>query len=196
MDIISINVAANKALLKLKNDGIEALTLNGADGQQYEVTVDAKGALAVTVKKADTGGDTGGNTGGGADGKVITFGGVEDYADAPMYDMLEGHFTYRVSDYVPTEAQMQRAVLKLNIDGFTEPRTFSAIDVVKGGNYNDMDKYLISFDDSIGDDDVCAELVIRTKNDPGTYVYFNSVFYSFTMGTVTGGTIIFPEVTA
>lgn len=53
MDLISICMATNKTIAKLKDDGIEALTLIGADGKRYELTVDGKGSLSVTVKGGD-----------------------------------------------------------------------------------------------------------------------------------------------
>ena len=65
MDIISINVAANKALLKLREDGIEALTLNGADGKQYELII-KNGKLELSVK-----GSADGESGG--DAELFTF---------------------------------------------------------------------------------------------------------------------------
>lgn len=54
MDIISINVAINQTLLKLRDDGIDALILNGDDGRQYEL-VAKNGALEISVKGGDSG---------------------------------------------------------------------------------------------------------------------------------------------
>ena len=50
MDIISINIAANRAMMKLKDEGIESLTLNSDDGKQYELVV-KDGKLKVVIKR-------------------------------------------------------------------------------------------------------------------------------------------------
>ena len=97
MDIISINVAANKALLKMKNEGIEALTLVGADGKKYEVTVNAGGVLAVTIKPEG---------GGESDSKVVTFGNIMDYSESRN---VNGGTYYKVSDRVLTQAELENS---------------------------------------------------------------------------------------
>lgn len=56
MDIISISVATDNALIKLKEDGIEGLTLNGTDGKQYQLAV-KNGKLELSVKESGGGGD-------------------------------------------------------------------------------------------------------------------------------------------
>ena len=57
MEVI-INIASKKALMKLRDEGVEALTLIGEDGRKYELRVDGNGALAISVKKDSAGGNS------------------------------------------------------------------------------------------------------------------------------------------
>ena len=99
MDIISINVAANKALLKLREDGIEALTLNGTDGKQYELVV-KDGKLELFVKGSE------------GDNNTIKIGAPEEYAGALHIDCMSGYgYYFKISDRVLTQEELNGCVL-------------------------------------------------------------------------------------
>ena len=134
MDLVSIVVATNRTIAKLKDDGIEALTLIGADGKQYEVTVDKSGNLAVTVKPTDTP-DT--PDGSDFDGVVIPFDANADLTDVPRYDYSGfEEYTYFVSDFVPTREQMEACYVEvIYADGQTKTLRFANVDDFTGGSF-------------------------------------------------------------
>jgi hypothetical protein len=185
MDIISINIATNKTIAKLKDEGIEALTLIGADGKQYELTVDSKGALAVTVKGGDTGNeDTGGGTVAGFTVEFNTQGELPDYAI--------GELTLKyVSEKVPARKQLE------NSEIFCSPGegtyTFYATDV------RDAEAmWMASYRPDYGESEVGTLVaIVHSPNSDNLPVgiYVNC----YALNSECGGgdcTITFPEVTA
>lgn len=176
MDIFSINVATNKTIAKLKNDGIEALTLIGADGKQYELTVNASGDLAVTVKNTDTGGD-----------KVITFATEAELiaAGVPVVDIRMGDMAYFVSDYVPTEEEALRMRVE-TINYYGEPYIIEEWTIKQGGQPGTLDGYVLFIygDNPDAEAGVVYVQTVETARSPA------GIYISLTRG----GTITFPAV--
>ena len=184
MDIISINLATNRTIAKLKNEGIESLTLIGADGKQYELTVNAKGSLNVTVKG---GGSSGGSSGEVAEQLIVEF---SRYGEYPSASIGEVEF-YQVSEQVPTYKQFEQAELWVN---YSE----SEHKLILTDTNDNGDMWSAYFRGEYMETGDFIVAVIPNANSgipAGVYVNFN--YIESQIGTsFDSGRIIFPEVSA
>ena len=160
---------------------MDSITLNGADGKQYEVTVDANGALSVKVK-----GDSDSPSG---EAFIVEFSDKSSYAEYTIDDIK----CYKVSNKVPTLEQIPGCTMEFDLSDGYHVACSNAEYMIPRVNFKTAPAYGTLSN---------GLLIVLDGDDAGIYVNFKDAEsryndYQESYGIVIDhGSISFPEASA
>ena len=173
---------------------MDSITLNGADGKQYEVTVDANGALVTTVKgDSETGGETDGDIN-NSNGEAFTIEFRKD-GDYDLYDFGEDLWWF-INPKVPKREQLEMSSVRIyNGEACVE---FDADTLFDGEGIRWIENYIYLYGEYTEAGSICQ--VVYADNDmypKGVYLKIdalNHIFQQQCQVDFIDGLIDFPEV--